>query len=89
MYETLKVTLTSYKFGVVVICYISLRDSPRFIPTLCLFSITFCMKVEFRMNGSIKLYVFCWGLLSIYQSPHFVLVFTQRWVRLREWISAV
>ena len=47
------------------------------------------MKVEFRINGGITFYFVCWGLLLIYRSYHFVLAFTQRWVRLREWISAV
>ena len=54
------------------------------------------MKVEFRINGGINFYFVCRGYSVVWevnvvitQSHHFVLVFTQIWVRLREWISAV
>ena len=56
----------------------------------------FFIKDEFKIYGGINFYFVWCGYYVVWEryvvithSHHFVLVFTQRWVRLREWISAI
>ena len=84
------------KVGVAFVSQISYIGSPRFISTLCLFSIPFLWWLSSESMGKKAFILFVEaitlsenGNLLLLSRINFVLVFTQRGVTLKEWISAV